>query len=187
MNVSSIHSMYFVALVCPPALDEKVLRFKNWMKAQFGCVVALRSPGHITLVPPFWLEEWREAELHEALRSFTGNIDEVDISLDGFSHFDKRVLFVQVKDNSPLGELRADVGSHFIELFGEIIKEDKRPFHPHITIANRDMKPGDFEKAWSHFSQKEFKETFRATTISLLKLKSGKWNVIGEKNLRVNI
>lgn len=182
MNPSTTHNMFFIAIVCPPEVNEKVLRFKHWMKEQFGCVVALKSPAHITLIPPFWLEDVRETELLQTLQSFRSDMDELEIQLDGFSHFGKRVLFINVKENPALHELKKQTEIHFIQSFGDTIKKDERPFHPHISIANRDMKPGDFEKAWQHFSKKEFKETFRTKTISLLKLSPGKWNVIGSTN-----
>ena len=182
MNPSTTHSMYFVAIVCPPLVDAKVLQFKLWMKEQIGCFVALKSPAHITLIPPFWLEEARETELVQTLQSFKSDMDEQEIQLDGFSHFGKRVLFVHVKDNPALPEIKSQTEKHFMQSFGDTVKKDDRPFHPHVSIANRDMKPGDFEKSWKHFSNKLFKEKFRAKNISILKLSPDKWNVISERN-----
>ena len=176
------HSMYYVAVVCPVEVDEKILQFKYWMKDQFGCIVALKSPAHITLIPPFWLEQTKEAELQQALQSLGINIAEAEINLQGFSHFNKRVLFVNVKENPVLGEIKQQTEKHFIQVFPDSIKTDDRSFHPHITIANRDLKPSDFLKAWEHFAKKDFKEIFRTGTISLLKLGTDKWNIIGEKN-----
>jgi 2'-5' RNA ligase len=182
MNRSSEHNMYFLAILCPPQVDDKVLSFKHWVKEQFASVVALKSPAHITLIPPFWLEETREAELLQTLQSFTSDMEELEIQLEVFLHFGKKVLFVQVKENPSLQELQSQTENYFLQSFGGSIKKDNRPFHPHITIANRDIKPGDFGKAWQYFSKKIFKETFRTKTISLLKLISTKWIVIGEKN-----
>ncbi len=181
MNHSTTHNMYFIAILCPPELDKKVWQFKYWMKEQFGAVVALKSPAHITLIQPFWLEEDKEEKLKQILQVFTSDMDVLEIQLEGFSHFGKRVLFVQVQENLSLEELKSQVENHFVLSYADFIKKDDRPFHPHITIANRDLKPGDFEKAWQHFSNKIFKEEFRTQTISLLKLIDGKWNVIGEK------
>ena len=174
--------MYYVAIACPREVDEKVMGFKQWMKEQFGSVVALKSPAHITLIQPFWLDISRETELLQTLQSFPGDGEELRIRLEGFSHFGKRVLFIQVKENPVLQELQTQTEKHFLQCFDDVLKKDTRPFHPHITIANRDMKPGDFEKAWQHFSGKKFNETFCAKTISLFKLTQGKWSVIGEKN-----
>jgi 2'-5' RNA ligase len=174
-------SMYYLAIVCPAEVNEKVLQFKFRMKEQFGCVVALRSPAHITLIPPFWLEEAKETELLQALQTFSIDLDKPEINLEGFSHFSKRVLFINVKENAALEEIKKQTEKYFIKQFGDCIKTDDRPFHPHVTIANRDLKPSDFIKAWEHFSKKEFKKTFSAQTISLLKLGPDKWNIIGEK------
>jgi 2'-5' RNA ligase len=182
MHHPAKHSMYYVAIVCHAEVNEKVLQFKYWMKEQFGCVVALKSPAHITLIPPFWLEEKRETDLLQTLQLFSTSLDQFDIHLQGFSHFGNRVLFIPVKKNPALDEIKKQTEKHFISLLGDCIKTDDRPFHPHVTIANRDMKPSDFIRAWEHFSKKEFTETFRSGTISLLKLGPDRWNVIGRKD-----
>jgi 2'-5' RNA ligase len=174
--------MYYVAIVCPADVNEKVLQFKYWMKEQFGCVVALKSPAHITLIPPLWLEQSEETILQQTLQSLSININRADIHLQDFSHFNKRVLFINVKENPALAEIKQQTEKHFIQMPGNAIKTDDRAFHPHITIANRDLKPADFVKAWQHFAKKNFKEMFQVKSISLLKLGPDKWNVIGEKN-----
>ena len=181
MRQSGAHSMFFVAIICPPSVDKKVLQYKRLMKEQFGCIVALKSPAHITLIPPFWLEDEREKALVDTLQLFSSDIDTLKIHLNGFSHFGKRVLFVKVNENPALEEVKKQVENHFIKVFNDVFKKGDRTFHPHVTIANRDIKPSDFLTAWQYFSQKEFNEIFPGITISLLKLSSGQWNIIGEK------
>ena len=148
------------------------------MKDHFGCVVAMKSPAHITLIPPFWFAHEREIELMKTLQLFNSNFVPGKIDLDGFSHFRKRVLYIQLNENVWLSELQSRAEKHFMEKFGDSIKKDDRPFHPHVTIANRDMKPSHFEKAWEHFYNEEFKVSFDTSGISLLKLGPGKWNVV---------
>ena len=176
------HTMYFVGILCPPEIEEKVLQFKNWMREHYGCIVALKSPGHLTLVPPFWMKTESEQELMQTLQSFQNEGAEFEIRLNGFSHFTNRVMFIQVEENPALLELKNRVEDHFQNIFGELIKKDERPFHPHVTIANRDLRPGDYESAWPHFEKKEFNKSFNAKTISLLKLQQGRWEVIGENH-----
>ena len=171
--------MYFVALVCPQEVNEKILRFKLWMKEHFGCVVALRSPSHITLIPPFWIEEVDEPLLVDTLHSFATNIKAVQILIDGFSHFGKRVLFAAVKSDPELERLRNEIEAHFITTFFNILKEE-RAFHPHLTIANRDLRPGDFTKAWQYFANKTFSEVFEIRVISILKHVDGAWKIIAD-------
>lgn len=174
--------MYYVALLCPPDADRQVQTFKIWMKEQFGCTVAMKSPAHITLVPPFWLEEEREKELLDTFSTFRDKTDEITIILNGFDHFGKRVLFVRVDDNPALTGLKSHAEDHLIKAFHKKIKIDIRPFHPHVTIANRDMKPGHFIKAWEYFSAKAFSCSFQTKQISLLKLSLAKWQVIAEQS-----
>ena len=144
MNRTVSHNMYYVAIVCPGDINKKVQQCKQWMKDHFGCVVAMKSPAHITLIPPFWLAHEREIELMKTLQLFNSNFAPGKIDLDGFSHFRKKVLYIQVKENVWLSELKSQAEKHFMEKFGDCIKKDDRSFHPHVTIANRDMKPGSF-------------------------------------------
>lgn len=178
------YDLYFVAIVCPEILNEKIHSFKQWMKDHFGCVVALRSPAHITLVPPFRFEREQEESLLQTLQGFSrkGEIPLIDIN--GFDHFGRRVLFAAVTGNDALQVLKSEVEEHFIKHV-TVIKPDDRPFHPHITIANRDMKPSHFVKAWERFSKINFTETFSANTISLLRYDDRKWKVIGENRIDV--
>lgn len=176
------YSMYFIAVLCPPAIDESIQKYKLWMRDHFGCTVALKSAAHITLVTPFWVKNESERLLIDTLQSFETDKLPAEIELQGFSHFSNRVIFVTVNENQQLAALRNETEDHFIQSFRKFIKPDERPFHPHVTIANRDIKPADFIKAWEHFSREKLQESFSTNTLSLLKLTQGKWTVLTEKN-----
>ncbi len=177
--------MYFLAVLCPASIDEKVQAHKLWMRDRFGCTVALKSAAHITLIPPFWMGHTLEQKLIHTLTHLQITIPFFAIQLHGFSHFSNRVIFIAVNENTQLKSLRKAVEDHFIQPFHGIIKPDDRLFHPHVTIANRDIKPGDFIKAWDHFKRLSFDEDVEATTVSLLKLSNDKWAVIAEQPLSV--
>ena len=55
--------MYFIAIVLPHELDEKILKLKKAMFERFNCRVGLKSPAHITIIAPFWMNEEKEKEL----------------------------------------------------------------------------------------------------------------------------
>lgn len=172
-------SMYYIAVLCPGVLDKKITAFKIWIRDHFGCVVALKSPAHITIIPPFWMKNEWEQKLITALKEFkllpgNNNI----ISLNGFSHFGRRVVFVNVLESHWLNEMQSKAEVYFSNQFPGAIKKDDRSFHPHVTIANRDIKPSDFDKIWKYFFNKEFKDEFSVDKISLLRLDTGKWKEI---------
>jgi 2'-5' RNA ligase len=175
--------MYFVAVLSPPAVDREVGKFKKWMKEHFHCTVALKSPAHITLVKPFWIETNWEDYLVSALQACEPGIPSFQIELKGFSHFGKRVLFVDVEPSEPLKDLKRKVEDHFLRTFGDSLKREQMSFQPHITIANRDLKPSDFDKAWVHFSKIQYEASFIASEITLLKLSEGKWEAIAGRAL----
>ena len=53
-----------------------------------------------------------------------------------------------------------------------------RPFHPHITIAFRDLKKPMFYEAWEYFGGLKFNGRFSVEEVNLLKHEGGKWNVV---------
>ncbi len=55
--------MYFIALVAPEDINQQLLKWKIWMLEKYQCEAALRSPAHITLIPPFWMKPELEKDL----------------------------------------------------------------------------------------------------------------------------
>ena len=58
------------------------------------------------------------------------------------------------------------------------IKKEQRAFHPHITIANRDLQKKDFKPAWEMFSSKTYHADFVADAITILQHDGVQWNII---------
>ncbi|HET9057173.1 MAG TPA: 2'-5' RNA ligase family protein [Chitinophagaceae bacterium] len=181
MATDILYGMYYIAIVCPEAINEKVLKYKLWMQQNFDCKVALKSPAHITLVAPFYFEEGKEKDLLQSFQSFSAGLNSIIIELSGFSHYGKRVIFIKVNENDLLELIYKKAISHFYRMLPKIAKEDDRSFSPHVTIANRDVKPSAFIKAWQYFSNKKFEMTFETNSISLLKLTEGKWKIIADR------
>jgi 2'-5' RNA ligase len=169
--------MYFVAVVLPESLDEKVLQYKRWMAEKYGCKVGLKSPAHITLVPPFWMEPEKEQQLKTDLQSISSSFTPFTVETDNFSAFKPRTLFVAVQENEQLKSLKK-TSDNFFRNKDYKIKIESRPFHPHITIATRDLHKKDFADAWPHFEEKKLKEEFAVTGLSLLKHNGRAWDVV---------
>lgn len=169
--------IYFIALVLPKHLDEKILALKKKMHETYRCKVALKSPAHITLVPPYWMEESKEDLLRNDMLRFAQGFSSFALSTNDFSAFKPRTIFVAVKDSAELDRLKKNTDVYF-GAKGYRMKLDKRPFHPHITIATRDLLKKDFADAWPPFEAQKFKENFIANGLSLLKHNGKNWDVI---------
>jgi 2'-5' RNA ligase len=170
--------MYFIAIVLPASLNEKILPLKNMMKEKYGCHAALRSPSHITLVPPFWMDELEEPALNEDINNLSNELSTFTIKTNNFSCFRPRTIFIATEANNELNAIKKEADNYFTNKPSYKIKIDTRPFHPHITIANRDLFKKNFYESWEYFKNKKFKEECVVTGMSLLKHNQKNWDVI---------
>ena len=171
-------TMYFIALVLPDELNKKVLGWKNYMLQHYGCKVGLKSPSHITLVPPFLLDEEQESNLLEDVNVIAAEWKTFTIKTKNFSAFKPRTIFIDVEKNKELEGLKIKTDQFFMQNDLYKIKIDTRPFHPHITIATRDLFKKSFQEAWKIFEKESFEEEWEAKGISLLRHNKKNWDVI---------
>lgn len=170
--------MYFLALVAPESINRDVLKWKQYFRDRFGCVAALRSPAHITLIPPFRMDKGSEGHLTEQMNEFSLLRGSFEIRLQNFSCFKPRVIFIGVEENETLQELAASF-RQFLCLPGtDPVGKEDRPFHPHVTLATRDIRKKAFYEAWEMFSPKKYRATWTVEGISVLKHNGRHWDVI---------
>lgn len=169
--------MCFIAVVLPRVLDEKILRYKKQMAERYGCKVGLKSPAHITIIPPFWTEPGKEEQLKNDIESISAPFQPFTISTNHFSAFKPRTIFVAVSESEELKSLKKASDNFFLTNDYKI-KIESRPFHPHITIATRDLHKKDFAGAWPGFEKEEFREEFEVNGLSLLRHNGRTWDVI---------
>lgn len=170
--------MYFIAFVLPSHLNEKFLKYKQMMFEKYNCKVGLKSPAHITLVPPFWMEDEKEQQLISDIDSLSYHVYPFLISTNNFSAFRPRTIFVAVSANEKLNEAKKATDEIFKNNSFYNIKIDTRPFHPHITIATKDLFKKSFYEIWPWFEEKKFLEEWIAGGISILKHNKKNWDVI---------
>ena len=151
-------NMYFIALVAPEEINEKLLKWKHFIKERFGCTVALKSPAHITLVAPFWMQPALEHELKNSIHAFSTDQKSFEVLLHNFSAFKPRVIFVEVEKNAAIDSLQNPFTDYLLLQNKFPVNKDDRPFHPHVTFATRDLYKKAFYEAWEIFSKKEYKE-----------------------------
>ena len=168
-------AMYYIAVLAPEAINEQVLKWKHFMRDQFGCIVALKSPAHITLITPFWMNEEKQTELEESLANFSRLQKRILVRIENFDAFKPLVIFVHVLPSEELSNLGYQLEQHLSTDPNFTIKRSTRPLNPHITIANRDLKKADFTTAWQSFSNKKYSGLFEATGLTLMKHNGSQW------------
>jgi 2'-5' RNA ligase len=170
--------MYYIALLAPEEINKDVLKWKKFFRDVYGCTAALKSPAHITLLPPFWMKEEQEASLANAIQQFCRRQESFPVKLSGFSCFSPKVIFVSVERNSNLELLYSSITRYLTGLNKFPLAKDTRPFHPHITLASRDLFKKGFYEAWKIFENKKYEATWTAGSISLMRHNKKNWDAV---------
>ena len=170
--------MYFMAIVLPEDLNKEVLHYKQYMLDKYNCKVGLKSPAHITITPPYWMERTKEEGLLNQLDTVCSGLPAFPVTTKNFSVFKPRTIFIDVEVDQPLKYAKSSIDRFFKAHPKYGAKIESRPFHPHITIATRDLYKKAFAEAWSFFEHKEFSTDFIATGIAVLRHNKVNWDVI---------
>ena len=179
-----VEKLYFVAIVPPSPIYEEAFEQKVYFKTKYNSKASLNSPPHITLHMPFRWVETDEEEIASQLEAFGNANAPVKIDLNGFSSFPPRVIFINVERSVELQNLQKGLERFFkrqLNLFNAKYKD--LPFHPHLTLAFRDLKKPFYQKAWEEFEGKDYHASFLADKIALLKHSGPLWEVFREFDL----
>ncbi|MGF1493336.1 MAG: 2'-5' RNA ligase family protein [Microcoleaceae cyanobacterium] len=107
------HRLFFVALLPPMPLQERVTQIKQHFAEVYHSSHALKSPPHITLQPPF---EWLASEitaLQHCLEEFASEHTAIPVALSGFGSFSDRVIYIDVVRTPELLELQKQLSFAF--------------------------------------------------------------------------
>lgn len=176
--------LYFIAFIPPAPVFEDALKLKQYFHEAHNSKAALNSPPHITLHMPFRWRTEKEEILVEKLKTFIQRHDPIKICIDNFSSFPPRVIFLNVVTSEPLVTFQKSLQRFCkkeLNLFNANYKED--PFHPHVTLAFRDLKKSAYAKAWEEFEKKEYRAEFIADKVALLKHNGSEWKILKELTL----
>jgi len=176
--------LYLIALVPHEELRADVRKLKQEIKDRFDASHALKAPAHITLQMPFRRDEEFEETLTVELEQFAARQETFEVKINGFDAFPPRVLFLKIENHQPIAVLHADLQPVLKENLGFSDKEIMDRFHPHMTIATRDLSKKMFHKAWPEFKERTFRASFTADSLHLLKHNGKHWNLYREFEFR---
>ena len=173
---NEMYERYFVALIPPENVVEKITELKAIACEKFGTCAALKSPPHITLHMPFRWKKKKEKELFSFLEDFTFHETLSTLQLLRFDHFGKRVIFLAVEKNVSLINLQHSLAKEMRKQLGLVNNSYKNQgFHPHLTIAFRDLKKSVFDEAYDYFKGLDICFQYNIDELTLLKHDGKKW------------
>ncbi len=169
--------IFFIAILPSIEIQDAVNDFKQEAARLFDSKKALTSPPHITLVPPFKWKEDKILKLKKTLSAFAEKQKIINLELNGFDAFEPHVVFIDVIKNELLISLQKNLVHFLTDEINLVSDRPKREYHPHMTIAFKDLKAAIFPKAIAHFSKIEFKRKFEVDRIVLLEHRDKRWQV----------
>lgn len=155
------------------------------MAEKYNSKAALNSPPHITLHMPFKWDEEKEERILNTLQELTISRQPFDLSLQNFGAFKPRVIFIDVQSNPALEKLHEDL-KKIMKISLNIFNADYKDkgFHPHLTLAFRDLKKANFVEAWKEFERKNYEASYTVDKIMLLKHNGKSWDIYREFGLK---
>ncbi len=177
-----MENLYFLAITMPEEISKKIIEIQEDISTRFGGRASLKVMPHITLKAPFKFPAAAHAIVLDWFENLNLNVSGFDLELKDFGAFHNKnqpVIFINLEPNVTLMKLQKEILAEFRNAFPEIsIMNLEINFHPHVTVAYRDLTVESFREAWPEFQVKKFSETLEVYNFHLLKHDGKRWNII---------
>lgn len=175
-------NLYFIAIIPPQPICNDITSFKQDIAQRFNSRHALKTVPHITLKAPFKLLSTYDAALKDWFQNASFPVISFQQMLDGFGAFGNKknpVIFVKPEASASLIKLQKELIQSFQNTFSFLSPTcSDKDFHPHITIAYRDLSLAHFGEAWREYGRKEYKASFTVNGLFLLQHDGTAWQPV---------
>ncbi|MFA5830014.1 MAG: 2'-5' RNA ligase family protein [Candidatus Gracilibacteria bacterium] len=151
---------------------------------KFNLRKGLYQPPHITIKPPFEVEELSSYKNY--LDELCGKIKAFEVELKGFNSFGKKVIYLDVKNNQKLYDIYEIIFGDIKNKCNPKLIKDDMIFH--ATLAYDDIDEETFDKAYKYLKtnyQPEFRFTIDKIGLFYQLPGDSGWIVIKEKSLNI--
>lgn len=171
-------SLFFVALVPPISIQQKVRAIQQDFAQRYQSRHALKSPPHITLQPPFKLATDQVSLLAKVLQQLAIAHHPIEVTLSGFAAFGTRVIYINVIKTPELLHLKTQLTARIKETLNIVDpREHQHSFSPHITVAFKDLTRKNFHQAWPEFQQQSIELQLTVPALTLLRHNGHNWDI----------
>ena len=168
-----MRDLYFLAILPPWPLARKIDNIRHELWHRFGTQKTLNSPPHITLIPTFDFKDHQH--LVAQFRRFAEDQPSFLVKCNGVDHFGEKTIFLGVEPNNALTDLQSRLVDFCRKELVLSIPGSTRPYHPHITLATKDLKRDQFSEAWKRVQQTRISESFQVDGFYLLRHSGKRW------------
>lgn len=186
MNNNFQNQTHFVGVLVPAELTSTLQNCRDYMAQKYGCKSGYGTPIHITIIPPFALNEsFSTKELVSTIRNAIEELIEANaipfsIKVDGFDAFGDRTIFAKVEKNEKWSLLKNIIQNAVLEKFPQSFRKDTREFTPHLTVANRDIPQDVITSTLHYFEEFNLSEEFLLNNIAIFTKNKKRWESLDE-------
>lgn len=170
--------LFMLTLIPPKKLVEKLEEIREEFAENYNCKAALKTPVHITLVPPFQLEAGKDEELVDKLKAGE-ELNRFVVELKDYGSFpENEVLFVSIHPSVGLSVLQQALQDWVYSSFEVSSKyHNHEEYRPHITIGRKDIPKGRFADAVREYAELTFTARFENKAYYLWRHDGKEWKI----------
>lgn len=144
-----------------------------------------KLPAHFTIKAPFEYDK-EITDLSRIIEEFCENERARKFTIDGYDHFDDRVIYMKVNMLKETKELHDRLIDKMSEIsYIKFDKKDGKNKVVHITLASKKLKP-IYSKVWEYVQQYPCEFQCYFDNITIYKWDEGNWKVYQEFVLEDN-
>ncbi|MCO5229736.1 MAG: 2'-5' RNA ligase family protein [Chitinophagales bacterium] len=183
MSIKPQTQLYFIALLPEPEIERELYQFKIDLFEKYGYKVSLKSPAHITLIPPFSWSIQQAEEIRKIFLQYSVQSSSFDINIQGFDTFGDKVFYAKPICPQEIFDLQKDIFQYFKPYLSEKL-QNQFHFRPHITIANRDIVSNELPQIIAEFNAKSYYRQTKVSEITMFRHDGSKWVIESQLPLK---
>lgn len=170
------NNLYSIALIPDNNISSSIANYKLMLFEDYNCKIASRSPAHITIIPPFTDNSGALIiSIKHLINKIIANYKKFSVRTTGWQHFSKRTIYLGCELNITLNKIYNDINNAINEVY---YINNSREFVPHITIANRDINPDQFNEIWLLVSKQVVPDLITIDKLAILHYNGQNWDII---------
>ena len=143
-----------------------------------------RIPPHATLKSPFRANPKQINSLKGKLKEFVENKQEGEVALSGFDHFNKRVLYIDIKASNQARKTVDTLTESLVGINWLTVNGHDQHIVLHTTVA-RAQSVAEFEEIWSYLQENynpDVEMNFNSISLLQLNTTDDNWETCNEFN-----
>ena len=174
-----------IAILPPEPVFSEVRKEQEFIATTWGPEHALRTPPHITIIPPISVESNDIGLLYGMADMIAYSESPFKMQLRDYGSFKPKVIFINPIISNELNELYELWHQALLAKMPRVLdKYPERTYHPHITLAHKDVTREQYDKIWKYYTRKEYRVAFPVNNFCILEYKTKEWVIEKQYSFR---